>query len=144
LQWADPYQVEGAIDGLVIRGLRRDEWGSEKKNHCVGTYYCVSTYYHVATLSLLSSVLQPKFLQKRTQSQDSFTGFLVTNGNHSQGSWLQMRTIHSSGSSPQQYMFYIHSTQVPQQRTRRTALIQSWSSHINSCFHYYMISTINQ
>ena len=50
--------------------------------------------------------------------------------------------IHSQGSSSQQYMFYIHSTHVPQKRTRRTALIQSWSSHMDSCFHHYMISQL--
>ena len=71
-----------------------------------------------------------------------FTGFLSTR--------KLIHMIHSHGSYPQHYMFYIQSTWVPyskeqpknKQGTRRTALIQSWSSHFNSCFHHYMISQL--
>jgi hypothetical protein len=50
------------------------------------------------------------------------------------------------------YMFYIQSTQLhlknnkrtknDVKRTRRTALIWSWSSHFDSCFYYIMISQL--
>ena len=65
----------------------------------------------------------------------------ISQGSSPQGKLIHM--IHSHGSYPQHYMFYIQSTWVPQhQRTRRTALIQAWSSHFNSCFHHYMISQL--
>ena len=48
-------------------------------------------------------------------NENDFTWFLSTRE--------LIHKIHSHGSSSQQYMFYIQSTQVPQQRTRRTALI---------------------
>jgi hypothetical protein len=141
---------------LVIGQLRQASEGVKEKLLCGHLLLCqhlLSCSYSTSPFVCPSTKVSPMHhrvpIQMGTHSQDSFTGFLSKKGTHSQDSFTGflftrelIHKIHSQGSSSQQYMFYNHSTHVPQQRTRRTALIQSWGFHFNSCFHYYMISQL--
>jgi hypothetical protein len=144
---------------LVIGQLRRASEGVKEKllcghlllcQHLLSCSYSISPIVRPSTkVSLISHKTHSQGSSpKGTQSQDSFTGFLSKGNSFTRiihRVTLQrelIHKIHSQGSSSQQYMFYIHSTHVPQKRTRRTALIQSWSSQVDSCFHHYMISQL--
>ena len=141
---------------MVIGKLRRASEGVKEKPLCWHLLLC----QHLLSCSYSTSpIVRPSTKVSPPRHEDSrlVTARFVSHAE------LQMRTIShgssqhgnsftrfiSHGSSSQQYMFYIHSTQVQhqedpknKQRTRRTALIRSWSSHSIHVLHYYMFSQL--
>ena len=157
MQGVAEFSLAQLLNSRVFHHSTHSQWFGKRKPTVLALTTVSALTVVVATLSLLSSVRQPKFLRHVTIRQssvciacrapiwehihmvpgyqwESFTWILVTNENYSQEpfTWFLFTTIHVLHS------FYTCS----KQRTRRTVLIRSWSSRFDSCFHYFMISQL--